>query len=440
MELVILIPIISYFVIIFIIGFLSSRKETKEGFLIGDRKLTTFQFVATIVASFTGGGALVAYAAYIFNFGISALWLVIGYALAYILFIPFAKKLHQLSDEEKFYTLPDYFYKKFGRGIQIYVSILVLMAYLIFLSGQFIGGSLILVTITKWSYTFSLLIAAVIVLFYLLVGGFKAVIKTDVFQYIILILLLVFGILLSKDISITPNQLNPFGIGPAFIIGVLFFGFLNVFCGAYLWQRVYAAKNIKVVKKGLIYSAVFVSIVGIGIALISLSAKTQFPNIIAEQVMAVSITNLLPTFLIGFGIVVLFAAVMSSADTLIFALAISISRDFLDKNKTLSRTVLTQLTRFSLIVITIIGVVLAYFFRDIVELYTALSSILFAIAPIFIGSFYWRLRKKAIYLSLTSGVITTIILIIFDKVKPEFMLLTVPVTTLFLYLGQNILK
>ena len=48
--------IAAYFLAVIFIGYLSSRKETKEGFLIGNRNLSSINLAATLSAGFVGGG------------------------------------------------------------------------------------------------------------------------------------------------------------------------------------------------------------------------------------------------------------------------------------------------------------------------------------------------------------------------------------------------
>ena len=82
--------LIAFFIITLFIGFIASRKEDTEGYLIANRKLNTFQSVMTLCGSFIGAMSLLVYPAFVFTYGISAMWIFIGYLLGFIFFSFFA--------------------------------------------------------------------------------------------------------------------------------------------------------------------------------------------------------------------------------------------------------------------------------------------------------------------------------------------------------------
>src|SRR3989344_1236892 len=99
-----LILILIYFIIVVLIGFLAKRKETREGFLIGERKVGTFLLTSTIIASLFGGNSLVTFSAFVYQYGISAIWAYIGTSIGFLALILFSKKLKNLADENRLYT------------------------------------------------------------------------------------------------------------------------------------------------------------------------------------------------------------------------------------------------------------------------------------------------------------------------------------------------
>ena len=126
--------IIIYFLIVLFIGYLSSKRQTKEGFLIGNRNLKSLNLAATLCAGFVGGGFLVLYIGIAYVFGLSALWLVIGQAVGLILFSVFGKKIKNLADEKRFYTFSDYFYNKFDYKTGLLISVMIFLFFCGFFS------------------------------------------------------------------------------------------------------------------------------------------------------------------------------------------------------------------------------------------------------------------------------------------------------------------
>ncbi|MCK4699247.1 MAG: hypothetical protein KAT38_02895, partial [Bacteroidales bacterium] len=313
------------------IGLWSSRKQQDEDFLIAGRQLNLWGFVTSVVASYIGGAAIVAYTAYVYNFGISAIAVFVGTSAGFLLFIPYALKLRQISSEQQFITLSDWFYYKLGKRVGLISAIILFVVYFGMLLNQFIAGSSILANISGWSYETSLFFSSLIITVYLVAGGFKSVIKTDIFQYIVLFVLFIFlGFILTDEEKMTAVELFDlskmnFGMTVAFIA----FGVFIIFQSAEYWQRVYAAKNSRVVKNGFIGAAILTVITGFAITLIGLSAHHHLPGIEAKDAFAEGLRILMPTKFIGAGLILIFAAIMSSADTQIFVLASSVSIDFL---------------------------------------------------------------------------------------------------------------
>jgi len=72
--------VLIYAAICVFLGWRSGRGEKDDEYMIAGRSLNTFSFVATVVASYIGGGAIVAYIAYVYQFGVSAVAVYLGAA------------------------------------------------------------------------------------------------------------------------------------------------------------------------------------------------------------------------------------------------------------------------------------------------------------------------------------------------------------------------
>ena len=99
-----------------------SRKESKEGYLIAERKLGAWSTMATINASKTGS-ILMIFVALVYLWGFAALWYFIGMVVGVLVFLPFALKLKDNS-KHKFYTLADYFRYNYGKKAAILASLI----------------------------------------------------------------------------------------------------------------------------------------------------------------------------------------------------------------------------------------------------------------------------------------------------------------------------
>ncbi|MBE0649483.1 MAG: sodium:solute symporter family protein [Bacteroidales bacterium] len=422
------------------IGIWSSRGKKDDDYLIASRNIRIFGFISTVVASYIGGAAIVAYSAYVYKFGISAIAVFLGTALGFLFFIPYALKLRKISTERKFLTLSDWFFYKYDKKTGILSAVILLVVYFGMLLNQFIAGSSILAHISGMKYDTALLISSSIIVIYLFAGGFKSVVKTDIFQYIIMFVLffLLAYVILKGESHFTSELLDFSDMSISMTIAFIAFGILIIFQSAEYWQRVYAARDDKVVKRGFIGSAVLVLITGLAITIVGLSAHYHVPGIAPRNAFAEGLKVLVPAKFLGLSLVLLFAAIMSSADTIIFVLASSMAKDYIShfSKKEMNDHNLKMQTKIFVVLFSLIGFLLAFFFRNIIQVIVFITGVGFTIIPAAIASFHFKISEKAAMASFISGVGYIIILMVFDLLIPELSIASIVVATLFLITFQ----
>jgi Na+/proline symporter len=341
-----------YIAMVIFLGILSARKETSEEFLIAGRSLKTLSNASTILASKTGAGIMLTFVAMVYLYGVSAMWFFTGACSGYIIFIFFAVKLKKMSDEHEFYTLSDYFFHKFGKTVGFFSAVLILMVMLLALLMQLIGGAKILFSISGISYIHALLIIGITILIYMVLGGFKAVVRTDIAQLMaIIILLIIIGHVIGKTsvVSLIADSLSS-GRSASFpsIASFYIFGSLVPFFSAELWQRIYAAKDANTVRKSLVLSALVYFVIGFLLMTIGLHLAQQLHGIDPDLALIAGFTRLLPAGFLGLGLVIFFAAIMSSADSYLFAGISILLQDFYARFKPLEKKMLVRLFRYAI--------------------------------------------------------------------------------------------
>lgn len=436
--------LIAYALVCIGIGFWSSRSKRDDDYLIAGRKMSLVGFISSVIASYVGGAAIVLYSAYVYQFGISAIAVFVGTSAGFLFFIPYALKLRRFSSQQKFLTLSDWFSFKYDKQTGLVSAIILFVVYFGMLLNQFIAGSSILSHISGLKYETALLISASIITIYLLAGGFNSVVKTDIFQYIILfVLFVILGVILVRGDQDFMTELADFSrIDPAMTVVFVIFGVLIIFQSAEYWQRVYAAKNEKVVKRGLTGAAIFVILTGLAISIVGLSAHLHVPGIDPGRAFAEGLTVLIPQKFIGASLVLLFAAIMSSADTIIFVLASSVSKDYIANftKKDITQHNLKNYTRLFILMFSVMGFVFAWFFRDLVTVIIFITGIGFTIIPAAIASFHFIIDRRSALLSFFSGILYVIVLIISNNLIPELSIASIVVALLVLLISQTALK
>ncbi len=436
--------LVLYAVICLGIGIYASRKQKDNDYLIAGRKLGYWGFTFSILASYIGGSAIVAYSAFVYKFGISALSMFMGTAVGFLIFISYAKKIRKLGKEKEFITLSDWFFNSYNKKTGLVSALIMFFVYFGLLTNQFVAGSSILAGMSGWSYDTSLIISGSVILSYLILGGFRSVVKTDIFQYIVLIVLFVLFIFLMFTDS-TKMSLNIFNFEDMSIsmtFGFVFYGVLSVFFVSEYWQRVYAANDDTVIKKGLMTSAWLIIITGFLLSMIGLYAKANLPGIASNDALAFGLRELLPKTYIGLGLILIFAAIMSSADTMIFVLATSLAKDFFVRfgNNKFQTMNLAKLTRIFIILISLFSMISAYFFRDIVAVVMTISGVGFAIIPPLMATFHWKIKSSAALAALITGSVYVFVLVVTGNIVSELAVASFLVSAITMIIVQKFAK
>jgi len=248
-------------------------------------------------------------------------------------------------------------------------------------------------------------------------GGFRAVVKTDIIQYIAMVFILaMLALILFQGSIIPPSDWNFFNVDAFTMFGFFLIGILVLFSSPDLWQRVYSAKGKKELKSGLIWAVIFYAILALLIALVALTIKAIFPAVDPDLALIHGFGNLLPAGLVGLSVIFLFAAIMSSIDTYIFTAASSTIQDFFNWEK---KKIIKNIRRVML-VLAIVGTLISILIHDLV-----IGSYIFIAAAIILSTVVmatWikkTIKQRTIVYGLVFGIIAMTAYIIFSLTKGE---------------------
>ncbi len=329
--------IILFFVISFLIGILASKGiKNFTQFSVGHRSFSSFVIFSTLSASFIGGGYTIGNAAKVYEVGLIYTVGLLGFSLKEILIGLFiAPKMAQHCD---CLSVGDIIYKKYGVTAKIFTGILSVFLCTGILGAQVGGMAAIFNAFFDFQGIWAVITAFVIMIAYSAIGGMRAVVFTDVFQFLVLII----GIPVTFFIGIqhvggfsaieqaVPHKFINF-LQTKHDIVLLVTLFITFIFGETLVppyvQRLFMAKNVNVTKRAIISSGVisipFFLIAG-GIGLI---AYTMTPSISSNQALIYVVKHVLPVGVKGFVIAALLAIIISSASSFLNSAAIAAVND-----------------------------------------------------------------------------------------------------------------
>jgi Na+/proline symporter len=392
-------------------------KISLNNYLVSDRSEGTLSLTLSLTASALGAWIL-------FSPASAATWggigTVIGYALGaacpLVLIYFFGPRLRK--EMPNGVTLTQFIKKKFGDSFFKFSLKLIIFYLVIFLCAEVTAIALLLNFLAGLPLWLTSIITLTICLSYVLKGGLKLSILTDKYQFVVFILIFLICYLVAGLNNLNSFSLEFIGNQSPQLLSINYlpnyFGAITFFVAVAAtnlfhqgnWQRVYAAKNVNILKRSLIYSAVIifpiVFLMGFsGLVSVSIDNTTN-PDLSFFKLFISSENKVLSILVIVFAL----SLTLSTIDTLINAVSSLIVVD----GKTILKQKSDKLLKISKYVILLISfVVFIVSSKGLSILYLFLLADLLcccAVVPIFSAFF----RKKINYkISLTSLIISLLI-------------------------------
>ena len=404
-----------------IVGVIYSKKyQGLNNYLVANRSIGTFSLTTSLIASALGAWILFGPASAATWGGVGA---VIGYALgtAFPLFILIylGKKFRTSYPKGK--SLIEVIRLRFGKKLFKLIMFLSIFYMTIFLIAEVTAVSILINYISGTALWITALIVVTSSLLYTLYGGLRASIFTDNIQFLVfgLLLLISFSYLISFNsnefnfefVKIHKPHLLSSSYLPNFTAGLTFFiavAATNLFHQGN-WQRVYAAKNNKVLTNSLIISFVIIIPIVFFMGFSGLVASSQDSTIIPDLAFFSLLFKEQALMLSIIVIVLAISLTVSSIDTLINAIS---SLIIIDGNKVIKfKGDYLKLSKQIIIILSLISFFVAS--KGLSILYLFLLADLFccaAVLSIFYSFYSKSFNEKKAYISIIIGLIGGILL------------------------------
>ena len=391
------------------IGILSRRGRDVD-FVIGGRKVERFGTTMSIFATLLTESLIFFTVSLTARYGpLSGLAVAGGPALALIVLSLVARRAHASGIEREFVCITEYCEYEWGpvTGRFARIILLLLMGWVIVLQIN-LNGSL-LSGLLDWSPVSSTSLVVAVVLLYLTTGGYRAVIRTDAFQGIVL------GAMVLLPFVISPKP----DLAAALDARFLSFEVLLIFVMSFsltivrpeLWQRVYSASTGPKAVSSMRWAALVFFLFNGFIAYYALAVVQASPDLSPQQAFVEGYRQILPGSAAAIFPVVLLAAMMSSLDSAAFLLALDLTTlrsSFLAKRKVWTRIFIAILLIFG-------GLVSLTIFDSLTFAYKLNGVIALLTVPL-LTSFWVSIPPRLLALSLSFGMLAYVIQIITGRI------------------------
>ena len=392
-----------YLLMMLAIGFVFSKNNgDSTDFYLGGRKMGPLVTAMSAEASDMSSWLLMGLPGLAYLSGVcEPIWTAVGLGIGtYFNWLLVARRLRRYTSNIGAFTIPQFFSKRFHdekNGLSAIAALVIIIFFVPYTASGFAACGKLFNSLFGVDYTVAMVISALIIVLYTIMGGFKAVSTTDFIQScvmtIALIAVLAFGINVAggwtavvDNAKALPGHLSLSNIydaasgsavsygGVIAIISTLAWG-LGYFGMPHILLRFMAIED----EKKLVLSrrvasvwvfiamgaAIVIGVVGLGVtkagALEYLDAAGASETIVVRLAGLISENGIAAALLAGIILAGVLAATMSTADSQMLAAASSVSENIIvefmgkkidDKKKLL-------IARIAIVIIAILGVVFA---------------------------------------------------------------------------------
>lgn len=424
-----------FFLLVFtLIGISSTFKsrDTKQDYYLASSSIKPWLVGLSATATNNSGYMFIGVIGYTYITGLASIWLMIGWIAGDFLASLFIhSRLHKatsVTGEVSYAGVLSHWHGEKNHWLQRIMGLLSLCFLLVYASAQLVAGSKALHVLFEWPLWSGAVIGAIIVAVYCFAGGIRASIWTDAAQSMVMIvamfLLLGTAIVSLGGVDATlaqmhqvegfmgwfPKDLVMPGItgGILFIVSWLFAG-LSVIGQPHIMVRFMALNNLQHMRRAKIWYYLWFTVfycAATGVGMLSRVYLTDAGLFDAELALPLMAQQLLSPALIGLVLAGIFAATISTTDSLVLSCSSTITHDLFPKN--IEQTYFLKLTT---VLITLCALGLALMnnqsvFNMVIMAWSGLAS---AFAPLlFVLAMGWKPSQQVSIIAVIAGFVSAI--------------------------------
>ena len=440
-SIIIIVTIVLYLTAMLLIGVYYGKKgsgSSSDDFYLGGRKMGPIVTAMSAEASDMSSYLLMGLPGLAYLCGLPEVtWTCIGLAVGtYLNWLIVARRLRRYSARIGAITVPDFFSRRFGdkkNTLSCIAAVVILVFFVPYTASGFKAIGTLFSSLFGVEYHTAMIVGAIVVIGYTVMGGFMAVSFTDliqsIFMTVALIAVVIFGIhqaggldAVISNAKALPGYLNltqgydaaagtAASFGGLSIVSTLAWG-LGYFGMPHILLRFMAIEEEKKLNDSRRIATIWVVIsmsiaVFIGVIGYSVSAAGKIPFLTTSadaETIIIKLSDLMSrhgVFLaIMAGIILsgILAATMSTADSQLLAAASSVSQDLMQGffGMKLSEKAAMYVARFTVVAIAVIGMFLAWdpnssVFRVVSFAWAGFGA---AFGPVVLFALFWKRANK----------------------------------------------
>jgi len=397
--------VVIYLAAMLLLGWYGMRRaKTHEDYLVAGRNLGPGLYMGTMAATVLGGASTVGTVKLGYTYGLSGFWLCGALGLGIIVLNRvLAKPLLKL----RIFTVTQILERRFSTGAK-HVSALVMMAYALMLAAtSVIAIGTVMEVLFELPFWVAVVVGGGVVAVYSALGGMWSLTLTDIVQFVIKTVGLMFVLLpiclmrvggwdeLVARLPAASFDLTT--IGWSTIITYFVIYFLGILIGQEIWQRVFTARDERVARVAGTAAGLYCIVYGLVGALIGMTAQVLLPGLAnANNAFAAIVQSQLPDGIRGLVIAAALAAMMSTASATMLATATVLAEDLLPALRGGRSFKDLRVHRVITLLAALSAVGIALVVDDVLSALTCAYNLLVGgmLVPL-LGAIYWRRATTA---------------------------------------------
>ncbi len=392
--------LVIFYGIVLGVGVFQFRRQTASEYITAPNTTNFVPLTLTLLGTIVGGGMFLAVSQLGFESGVTGLALGAAYLVGNLAFGLLSPALRRIARERGVTTLlglVESLYPSSGRvGPATMLTWATFLVFFLMLAVQFVGIATFLSFFLKLEFDTTIMIVAallavVTIPLYTAFGGFRRDVFTDVVQMTFVAIGLVVIFLnigvhgLESKLAELPSELTSVGTAQlVYFVAALIFIVPTFLVRFDLWQRVITARSDGQARAAFIVAGLVSFLFFSAFSIIGMFARADGAT--DAQFAGLETIQRSVTWGYGVAVVAFFAAVMSSADTFLGVSGLALARGTVYRSGQLEQG---SASVFRLRLITagvgVVSLALAYFMRDIIDLFASAFAVLMVFLPGMIG-------------------------------------------------------
>ena len=316
---------------------IARRVHGSSTFFVADRRLGPGLTFSTFLAANIGAGSIIGASGLGYSTGISAWWWVGSAGIGSLLLAFWAgPRIWRVATRNGLYTAGDYLEHRYGSAVRATIASLLWVLTLVLLAAQLIAMSQILEWVLGTPRWMGALVGGVVMTAYFSAGGLLSSAWVNAVQLVVLLV----GFAIAVPLALaraggwdavvaaappSPEYLDFWAASGVVLIALIVPAFI---VSPGLLQKAYAAADERALRIGVGLQGLVLLVFASAPPLLGMIARVHAPTLEQPELAVPTVLTLgLPTLFGAVGLAAVFSAEVSTADTVLFMLSTSLSKD-----------------------------------------------------------------------------------------------------------------